>query len=76
MRPCFDNNAGQAAAVAWAGFAALGSRPENCHNLMLWGGHDRVRDFLAIGGVLLVGAARRLLRLNGGLAGGAAGVAS
>ena len=23
--------------------------PENCHNLMLWGGHDRVRDFIAIG---------------------------
>ena len=29
--------------------------------------------FLAIGAVLLVGAARRLLRLNGRLAGGAAG---
>jgi hypothetical protein len=40
---------------------------------MLWGGHNRVRDFLAIGAVLLVGAARRLLRLNGRLAGGAAG---
>jgi hypothetical protein len=40
---------------------------------MLWGGHHRFAILSRSGAVLLVGAARRRLRLSGRLAGGAAG---